>query len=207
MPQNSNLDDALEVGLMLGQRRAFALVAGKCSAASAEALRQIRTEKKYKALGLSWDNFCATRLGISRPTADKVIRQFEELGPTFFTLSQVTHITENEYRQIAGAVNGNALLHAGETIDISPENGPRLAAAIGDLQRSALAATEPVSDTDPDVTADRSFRKAERAVETALAEFNSLLTRELELAGRMRLQSAVGAALDRLRALQMSVRV
>ena len=37
----------LELGIMLGQRRAFGMVAGRCSAAQAECLRKIRDEKTY----------------------------------------------------------------------------------------------------------------------------------------------------------------
>jgi hypothetical protein len=47
---NDELSDnqqVLKLGIMLGQRRAFGLVADRCSAAQAECLRQVRDEKTY----------------------------------------------------------------------------------------------------------------------------------------------------------------
>jgi hypothetical protein len=36
-----NLEDALEVGTWLGRRQAFSIVAGRCSAADAQCLREL----------------------------------------------------------------------------------------------------------------------------------------------------------------------
>ena len=65
------LDEALELGVMLGQQHAFGMVAGRCSAASAENLRRIRGN----------EGFCAQRVGISRPYAEKVIHLLEDSAP------------------------------------------------------------------------------------------------------------------------------
>ena len=205
MKKNPNMDDAFELGAIAGQKHALGLVAGRCSAASAEHLRRIRQEKKYKVMGLSWEEFCTKRLGISRPFADKTIRLLDEFGPGYFALSQVMHLTADEYRRIAPSVSDTALLHAGETIAISAENAPRLAAAIEELQRSAEAA-EPPADT-KEVDLERLLRRAERALQSALDDFEILNSRQLELAGRLRLQSALGSRLPRLQLLQASLRI
>jgi DNA-binding MarR family transcriptional regulator len=205
MKQNPKIEDAVEVGVMIGQQHAFGLVAGRCSAASAEYLRRIRNEKKYRSLGLTWQEFCAKRLGISRPSADKIIRQLEELGPGYFALSQVTRIAPEEYRRIAASVSENALTHGGEVIAISAENTPRLAAAIDDLRRAAEAAAPPAAAEEPDL--EHAFRKAARALQTAAEEFEHLNARQLDIGGRLRLQSLLGAGLGRLQLVQMSVRI
>ena len=80
--------EAAEVGVWLGRRQAFAMMAGRCSASDAECLRDIRAHKRYRAFNMAWDQFCTEHLGINRATADRVIRQLDEFGPEFFTLTQ-----------------------------------------------------------------------------------------------------------------------
>ena len=79
MEQNETLNTAnaqadgaamLELGTWLGRHQAFALISSKCSAADAECLRQIRDNKYYKAIGLSWEDFCGRHAGVDRKTAD-----------------------------------------------------------------------------------------------------------------------------------------
>ncbi|MEI9973468.1 MAG: hypothetical protein WDO73_16330 [Ignavibacteriota bacterium] len=45
-----------ELGVMLGSRRAFAAVSGRCSAADAECLRRLRDQKLYLSRAASWRN-------------------------------------------------------------------------------------------------------------------------------------------------------
>jgi len=45
----------------MGRKQAFASLAGGCSAADAECLRQMREQRKYRALGLTWAEFCKRR--------------------------------------------------------------------------------------------------------------------------------------------------
>ena len=49
---------------------------GRCSAADAECLRELRESKKYKLLGLTWEECCKQRAGIGRSTADQIIQKF-----------------------------------------------------------------------------------------------------------------------------------
>ena len=62
----SGEQQVLELGIMLGQRRAFGLVAGRCSAAQAECLRKVRDEKTYLKFASSWASFASA---ISRSAA------------------------------------------------------------------------------------------------------------------------------------------
>jgi hypothetical protein len=75
MEQNETLNAAiahadggtlLALGTWLGRHQAFALLASKCSAADAECLREIHDNKYYKAIGLSWEEFCSRHAGVDR---------------------------------------------------------------------------------------------------------------------------------------------
>jgi hypothetical protein len=135
--RQQQIDEGIDLGMWLGRRQAFALVAGRCSAADAECIREVRRNKRYRALRMTWEQFCEERLGITFVTANKIVRQLAEFGPEFFTLTQLTHVTAEEYRRLRPAVRGHALLHAGEEIPIEAENGPRLAAAIEELRQNS----------------------------------------------------------------------
>jgi hypothetical protein len=56
--QQQKQDEVLDLGTWMGRKQAFASLAGGCSAADAECLRQMRDGKKYRALGMSWAEFC-----------------------------------------------------------------------------------------------------------------------------------------------------
>jgi hypothetical protein len=108
--QQQDGNAVLDLGIWLGRRQAFSVVAGRCSAADAECLRQIRESKSYRALYLTWDQFCKERVGITRPMVERIIRQLEEFGPAFFQLSSILRITADEYRGIAGSVSEDGVL-------------------------------------------------------------------------------------------------
>jgi hypothetical protein len=141
------INEAVGLGMWLGRRQAFGLVSGKCSAADAECLRQMRDEKKYVALGMNWEEFCKQHVGVSRQTADRIIRNLEEFGPKYFELSAVLRIPAEQCRQIAPAVTDRGVVCGGETIEIAAENSSRLAQALDTLRESAATAVEPVSPT------------------------------------------------------------
>ena len=199
--QEKELDTAFGLGTWLGRRQAFSMVAGRCSAADAQCLHDIREKKQYRALGMNWETFCKEHAGISRALADKVIRQVEEFGNSYFLLAAVTGVTPNEYRSIAGAVSEQGLLHAGQTIPIVPENAPRLTAAIQELcQQPEPAAALPAS-------LERSFRRAEKLLKGAYDELERLQASPLEMRDRLRLQSVLGSGIQRLQMYVGSLRL
>ena len=116
--QDKSTGKAVDLGKWLGRRQAFALVAGRCSAADAECIRKMRAERNYRTLAPSWGEFCKQHLGISKAWANRMIQYLEEFGPAYFLLAQVARVTPEEYRRISGSVRGQALLHAGEEIPI-----------------------------------------------------------------------------------------
>jgi len=52
----------------------------QCSAAQALTLKRIKESRVYEALGFTWDECGPEHFGISRVTADRIIRQLNELG-------------------------------------------------------------------------------------------------------------------------------
>ena len=196
---------ALEFGKWVGRRQAFSQVAGRCSAADAQCLRELRESKRYKVMGLTWEQVCKQEVGICRSVADLIIRNLEEFGPDYFVLAQATGISAQEYRRIQGAVAHHALLHAGEEIPIELENGPKLVAAVAALRREpAVALAQPA---DPAADAERGLAKAGRAMQAALAELNRLRLLPLDIEDRMRLRAAIDGAAGELKLLDLQVRV
>ncbi len=194
--QQKITDSAFELGTQLGRRQAFTMVAGRCSAAEAQCLQNIREKKQFLALGMNWGTFCKEQAGISRSQADKLIRQLEEFGPGFFTLAAVTGITAAEYRGVSSAVTEQGLLHAGEAIAIVPENASRLTAAIEQMRQQA----DPPESADPlPSPVERSFVRFEKMLKGAFAELDRLQSTTLNMGDRLRLQSELGSGIDKLR--------
>jgi hypothetical protein len=147
----ARLNAAMEIGELIGQTKAFTRIAGRCTAAKAQALATIHDEKQYRKLGMDWEAFCQNKVGINRRLADQIIREFKEFGPRYFDLAQVTPISAAQYRLIAPSVGEQGLTWAGETIAFTEKNAPRLAAAVAELRKAAEPPAEkapPSADTE-----------------------------------------------------------
>jgi hypothetical protein len=139
-----------ELGGVLGQRKAFGLIAGRCSAAEAAAIRRIREERLHQASKLTWREFCPRHLGMSRSQADHLIQLLEEFGPEFFEVTQLTRIPPEAYRAIAPSVRDGHIHWRSEAIALLPENSEKVAAAVAGLRDAARAEASP---TEPKETA------------------------------------------------------
>jgi hypothetical protein len=214
----TNQDAIFDVAAWLGRKQAFAELAGRCSAADAECLRQVRDGKKYLALKMSWKEFCKRRLGLSRGTANSIIKRLEEFGPQYFILAQATGIKPEQYRRIQSSVRGQKLLHAGEEIPIEPKNAPRLSAAVEELRRVQKAdsnagprageqagmidAPAPAASVPEDLN--RALDKLERALAAAIDEIARLHALRLGVDLRERLLRSVIAQLHRIPIIQLT---
>ena len=138
-----------ELDQLMGERRAFSRIADSCSAADAECLRRMKTEKLYQLKSASWAQFCSEELGINRSEADRVIRRFEEFGQAYFDVSRIVRISPESYRGIAHAVKDKTIEHHGEAIALIPENSQRVAAAVQDLRRAARPKVQPPAAVEP----------------------------------------------------------
>ena len=199
--EENQTQDVFDLGAWLGRKQAFTLLAGRCSAATVVCLRKIREGKRYRALGLTWEEFCRQRAGVSRAWADKVIQQLEQLGPAYFERSSVTRITPDQFRQIADAVTDEGLSYAGNAIEIIPENAPMLAQAI------EILTSAPTVDEFLPEPPDRTLARAERSMRSALANLERLAAMRLDTADQEKLSITLSATRNTLERISLSVRV
>jgi hypothetical protein len=132
------MTDNFDIGRLLGRREAFSVVAGRCTAAEAEQMRQIREKKLYLGRAPDWSSFCVNDLHMSKDTANRMIRCLEEFGPNYFVLAQLTQVSPTTYRSIAPSIRDEALHHNGEAIALIPENAEKVAAAVADLRKAVV---------------------------------------------------------------------
>jgi hypothetical protein len=125
--------ELIDLGRILGQRRALAAVGGRCSAAHAQILRRIRDEKLYRPVVPSWRAFCAAYLARSRRHADRLIALLNRFGPVFFELSELTGISAGQYPAVEPAIQQDSLLIDGQAISLIPDNAPKLIEAVDRL--------------------------------------------------------------------------
>ena len=127
-----------DLGSWTGLQKAFAAVAGSCSAARAQCLKQVRDSRMLDSLGLTWDEFCKEHAGLSRGHADQLIRQYDQFGDPYFRLSEIARVSSKTFEQIADHVlSGNgadALEIDGQKIPLVPENAAKIRAAIQSLR-------------------------------------------------------------------------
>ena len=132
-PQFPISREALDLGRLLGQRRALTAVAGRCTAAHAQLLRRIHDEKFYLPLAKTWEGFCGPNLAVSRRHADRLISLLNRFGPIYFELSQLVGISPREYLDIEPAVREHSIVVNGEAISLIPENAPKILEAVGQV--------------------------------------------------------------------------
>jgi hypothetical protein len=127
----------LDLGLFLGRNQAFGMIAGRCSAAQAACLREIRDKKLYKQRCPDWDRFCREQLHMARNHVQQIISHLNEFGPGYFELSQLTRISPETYRAIQPALEDKTLHFEGEAIALIPENAAKVSAAVAQLRKAA----------------------------------------------------------------------
>src|SRR5947208_4591154 len=111
----------LDLGILLGQRKAFGIVAGRCSAAQAECLRQARDQKTYLKFAPGWAEFCEQYLHMSNRTADRIIALWKKHGRVYFETAALTGITPAEFERIKPAVRDDGIHVGNEVIALIPE--------------------------------------------------------------------------------------
>jgi len=183
-----------ELGILLGTRKAFAAVAGRCSAADAECLRRLRDQKLYLGRAATWAEFCPRFLGLSKTQANVIIRHLEEFGPDYFEVAQLTRITPEQFRAIAPAIRDKNIHVNGEAIALLPENSEEVTAAVAELRQAT--ATAPASPS----TRDR-MAALGRRFEQLAADFEEFADGPLSLAEKSQLGAALSPIILRLECL------
>ena len=160
---------AVQLGQILGRRQAYVELAGRCSAYDAASIKKLREAKLYLKLAPNWAEFCPKYLGMSKPSADRVIRWLDDFGPDFFTLTQLTRVSPDEYRErIAPAMADGAIRCCGETIRLIPENTEKVAAAVDELRQAAAPGDG------GKMEAGERLRALERRIDGVVEEFKKL---------------------------------
>jgi hypothetical protein len=127
-------ESLMDAATLSGRQQAFAYVASHAAAARAECLRKIHQTRAYESLGLTWEEFCIQRAGISRFYADILIHRLAEFGESYFKLSEFARLSPETYRQIAPYVHDDVLEIDGQTLPLTSENAPRIRTVIRHLQ-------------------------------------------------------------------------
>ena len=126
--------DWVDFGSKIGRQQAFAVIANRCSASQALALRQIKESRQYESLGLTFEQFCIEYAGLSRSQADRIIAQLDELGESFYRLRELAPLSPETFRNIAGKLDGETIEIDGVKVPLTPENAPQIRNAIAALR-------------------------------------------------------------------------
>lgn len=197
MERENNVEDVLTLGAWIGRNQAFSLMAGRCTVAEIECLVEVHDKKLYAAVAATWDAYCE-KLGIHRTTADRLMRRHKQQGPRIARLNCFARIKPAEYSLFAAVLTDEGLVYQGEVIPVEAENAPRLAQAVEAIRQEAKPEPVPVD------RAAESFAKAERSLQTALAEFSRLQSMDLGREGRLKLLVTVEAGRDSLDRIRLS---
>ena len=184
-----------DLGAWIGRGQAFSFVANHCSAAQAECLARIRKDGLYKALNLTWDEFCTQHAGASRAHADEIIRRLEEFGAAYFHLAEIIRISPQSYRAMQAAVKGEAIEVGGESIPITPENAPRIRQAIGAL-RAELRQTQAAQ-----ARYSLGITQLQARLDACFDDMSSLTRRPLDVGERAALQGLISYTFSKIKRL------
>jgi hypothetical protein len=190
----------IDAGSWVGRQQAFAMIANRCSAAQALCLKQVRETRLYEKLELTWEEFCKEYAGISRENADRLIRQHEEFGDAYFRLSEIARISPETYRQIASQVSDEGLEIDGRKLALTPENAPKIRAAIQTLRAQLKDAHDADQPTSPGIT------QLVIRLDALLEEVSTMSRRLLDASERAGLQGLVAYAVNKWTHVQSEIK-
>ncbi len=176
------------------------MIANRCSAAQALCLKQVRETRLFEKLELTWEEFCKEYAGISRESADRLIRQHEEFGDAYFRLSEIARISPETYRKIASQVSNEGLEFDGEKLALIPENGPKIRAAIQTLRAQLQEVRDAGQPTSPGIT------QLVIRLDALLEEVSTMSRRLLDAGERAGLQGLVAYAVNKWTHVQSEIR-
>ena len=189
----ANPVSTFDLGAWIGRGQAFSFVANHCSAAQAECLTRIRKDGLYKALNLTWDEFCKQHAGASRAHADEIIRRLEEFGAAYFRLSEIIRISPQSYRTMQATVKGEAIEVGGESIPITPENAPRIRQSISAL-RTELRRTQAAQ-----ARYSLGITQLQARLDACFDDMSSLSLRPLDVGERAALQGLIRYTFNKIK--------
>jgi hypothetical protein len=188
----------IEAGAYVGRQQAFAVIANKCSANQALALKQIKESHTYEELDLTWDEFCPKYAGISRSYADQIIRQYDSFGAAYFRLSELARISPKTFSHIEPRVDGDTIEVDGQKLALTPENAPAIRAAV-DKMRAELRASQ---NKPPDF---RTVSEYKITVDALVTEIKRKLKPVLDAGDRAALRGLASYAIEKLAAIRKTI--
>ena len=183
----------IELGKWMGRRDAFGQMAGRCSAAEMESLRQIHDSKLYQNVNCTWEEFCARYLVVSARTVERELANLRRFGPAYFTVRQLMRISPREYAAIADCITEHGVSVNGEVVALDPENSDEVAGAIQTLLEQN-GPSEPAPVTPKSLTFETAMQRFRAASET-LRSFRDELDHGQAHALGMELTKLLSAAL------------
>ena len=184
-----------DLGTWTGRGQAFSLIANHCSAAQAECLARIRNDGLYKALDLTWDEFCRQHTGTGRAHADEIIRRLEEFGAAYFRLSEIVRISPQSYRAMQDKVKDDAIEIGGEFIPLTPENAPKIRQAIAALREELRNTQSAQSRYSMGIT------EMKTRLDACFEDMSALGRRPLDIGERAALQSLIRYTFNKIKRL------
>ena len=189
----------LDLGSWVGLQKAFANVSSGCAAARAQCLKQVRDSHMLDDLGFTWEEFCTEHAGITRRRADNLIQQYERFGDAYFRLTEIAPVSPKTVQQIAAQVTPDTIEVDGQPLAITPENAPRIRAAIQSLRHQIQ---HPSPDPRPPATVIELRIRLDAVLSDAVKAFhhaiNPVFQSDLDVAS---LRSLAAYGFDRFRAL------
>ena len=189
----------IDAGAWVGRQQAFAMIANRCSAAQALCLKQVRETGLYEKLELTWEEFCKEYAGISRAQADRLIQQLEEFGEAYFRLSEIARISPETYRRIASQVSDEGLEFDGGVLALTPENAPRIRAAVQALRAQLKQARDANQPASPRIT------QLVMRLDALLEEVSAMSRRLLDAGDRAEIQGLVAYAINKWTRVQTEI--
>jgi hypothetical protein len=196
----------MNLGRLLGQREAFSVVAGRCTAADAALLYKIKQEKLYLDYAADWKEFCENYLHMSDDSAGRLIKPYGEFGQNYYLIAQLTRISPATYRLLEPSIDEQGLHYNGETIAFVPENAVRLTAAVAELRKEATLKALPAPAETP-VAPEPSAIETIEALDLACLELSAKIEKTIPLvqAERFRMKVTVCRLRDRLNLLELKI--
>jgi len=191
------LAELLLLGQVLGQNQSFAIVAGRCSAAQAEALLRIRESRLYLRCSSSWKQFCPEYLHISGTQADRIVRLWQLHGPAIFELRQLIRISPEAFNAVEPFIQEHALHFNDEAIELDPQNSQKIADAVAEIRRTMPPKEKPA----PAPTVLERLASLAQQSEAIAAAFEQIARQNCRGEERLRLEltlNCASAALQRI---------
>ena len=132
MSQGATPEVMMELGRLIGAAQVSGYIARQCSYAEAQMLKRIKDTDSYKKFG-DWEEFCPRYLGISRQTADRIIKNLEAFGQDFFAISQFVRLSPETFSHLQ--ITDGKLLIGGEEVAVAKANEARIKAHIQQVQK------------------------------------------------------------------------